>query len=183
MAVIKIYIAESPLCVEKVTLDFMGNEMSRIPQERFERVDAGMHAVVDQLCTVLIAEAIDQLEAIGEEADYIDLLYLQLVNVYQTKSGNQLLQQPFSTMEAALRPVMMEVCEPIVEKFYEELSNQLEESTDDEVFSSYYLDGQQVVIQLTAPIEYEEVLSVDTLIRQYHETLQTVYEKIYPYLV
>jgi len=86
-------------------------------------------------------------------------------------------------MEAALRPIMMEVAEPIAEKFYEELTNQLEELTDDELFSTYYLDDQQVVIQLTAPIDYEEILAIDTLIRNYHDTLQIVYEKIYPYIV
>jgi len=51
------------------------------------------------------------------------------------------------------------------------------------LFSTYYLDDQQVVIQLTAPIDYEEILAIDTLIRNYHDTLQIVYEKIYPYIV
>lgn len=183
MAEIKLYIAENPLCLEKATLTFMGIERSHGSQQIFEKADARMHEAVDRLCTALIIEAITQLEAIGEEADYIDLLYLTLDNVYQTKSGAQLLQQPLSEMEAALRPLMMEVAEPIAEKFYEELTNQLEELTDDEVFSSYYLDDQQLVIQLTAPIAYEEVLSIDMLIRNYHETLQIVYERMYPYIV
>ena len=183
MAEIELYIAEDPLCLEKVTLHFMGSEVSRAPQKIFEKADARMHESVDHLCTVLIEEAITQLEAIGEESDYLDLIYLRIKDVYQTRRGKQLIQYPFPSMEAALRPIMMEVAEPIAEKFYEELTNQLEELTDDELFSTYYLDDQQVVIQLTAPIDYEEILAIDTLIRNYHDTLHIVYEKIYPYIV
>jgi hypothetical protein len=75
------------------------------------------------------------------------------------------------------------LAEPIVEKFYEELTNQLEEITDDELFSSYYLDDEQAVIQIDAPIQHEEVIALPALLRDYHGTLHLTFEKFYEYLV
>jgi len=97
---------------------------------------------------------------IGEEEDYFDLLYWTYENPRHSLSGQQLLAQPFPAVEAALQPVFDELAEPIVEKFYEELTNQLEEVADDELFSSYYLDEEEAVIQIDAPIQHSWIVAM-----------------------
>ena len=175
MATIQLFISDTPLCFEKAEFTFMEETFVIEKQQLFEKVDAVMHQEVEK--------ALLTLEAIGEEEDYFDLLYLTYENTRRSLSGQQLLAQPFPDVEAALQPVFDELAEPIVEKFYEELTNQLEEVADDELFSSYYLDEEEAVIQIDAPIQHEEVIALPALLRDYHGTLHLTFEKFYEYLV
>ncbi|MFS1029654.1 hypothetical protein ACFC89_13440 [Enterococcus casseliflavus] len=183
MATIQLFISDTPLCFEKAEFTFMEESFVIEKQQLFEKVDAVMHQEVSSALVSLVEKALLTLEAIGEEEDYFDLLYLTYENTCHSLSGQQLLAQPFPAVEAALQPVFDELAEPIVEKFYEELTNQLEEVADDELFSSYYLDEEEAVIQIVAPIQHEEVIALPALLRDYHGTLRLTFEKFYEYLV
>lgn len=174
MSTIQLYIQETPtLTFQKASLPLLGELLTIEVNKTFrlnEREE--LFQEIEQACVQLLQQGRELLESIGETEDFIDFVYVTYENRLSSPTLEQLLQFPFHQIQGILMAIFSEVADEIADKFFEELSNRLEEATDDELVMEAHLGEENLQLEVFLPRAFRERISLQDLMTDYQGTLE-----------
>lgn len=174
MSTIQLYVQETPtLTFQKASLPLLGELLTIEVNKTFrlnEREE--LFQEIEQACVQLLQQGRELLESIGETEDFIDFVYVTYENRLSSPTLEQLLQFPFHQIQGILMEVFSEVADEIADKFFEELSNRLEEATDDELVMEAHLGEENLQLEVFLPRAFSERIPLQDLMTDYQGTLE-----------
>lgn len=176
MTVIQLYVQETPvLTFQRASLTLLG-ETHMVVVNKAYRLNQReeLFQELEDACLQLIQKGYELLESIGETEDFIDFAYINYENVLASPTLEQLLQFPFTKVNEQLTAVFQEVADVITDKFFEELTNRLEEVTDDEVVMESHLGEDELQLEVLLPRPFTETIELKQLMTDYQGTLEEV---------
>ena len=176
MSTIQLYVQETPkLTFQKASLALLGEQLTVEVNQTFrlnEREE--LFQELEKACVQLLQEGRELLESIGETEDFIDFVYVSYENKLSSPTLDQLLQFPFHQVQTIVAAVFSEVADEITDKFFEELSNRLEEATDDELVMEAHLGEEELQLEVFLPRSFTETVPLKELMIDYQGTLEEV---------
>lgn len=176
MSTIQLDVQETPtLTFQKASLPLLGEQLTVVVNKTFrlnEREE--LFQEIQQACVQLLQQGRELLESIGDTEDFIDFAYVTYENRLASPTLEQLLQFPFKQAQGILTEVFSEVADEIADKFFEELSNRLEEATDDELVMEAHLGEEDLQLEVFLPRSFTETVPLKDLMADYQGTLEEV---------
>lgn len=184
MAELIFYVQEdAQIRFEKVELRLLGEVFAQPVQKVFSPDEGeAFHAALEEQALRVLSCGITLLEQIGETDDYLAFLYLTYQNPLRSPYLTNALRFPFAGIEAVMLSVLDSVADELAEKFFEELSNRVEEGIDDELIVDFRRNEQLLQLEILAPKALQLEVLLPELVRDYQgildETFQELYEEL-----
>ncbi|MGM0214404.1 hypothetical protein [Enterococcus sp. AZ109] len=176
MTVIQLYVLETPvLTFQKASLSLLGETHTVEVNNSYRSTEREeLFQELENACIQLIKKGYELLESIGETEDFIDFIYINYENGLASPTLEQLLQFPFTKVNKLLTSVFQEVADVVTDKFFEELTNRLEEVTDDELVMEAHLGEEELQLEVLLPKAFSETVNLEQLMVDYQGTLEEV---------
>ncbi|MGG5329538.1 hypothetical protein [Enterococcus sp. AZ163] len=176
MTTIQLYVHETPtLTFEKASLPLLGELLTVEVNKTFRLAEREeLFQELESICVELLQQGRELLESIGEAEDFIDFVYVNYENRLSSPTLDQLLHFPFQQVQAILEEVFSEVVDEVADKFFEELSNRLEETTDDELVMEAHVGENELQLEVFLPRTFTETILLKDLMNDYQGMLEEV---------